>query len=156
MLDPRFRLAFSVSVVDSITGVATEGRKGSQGDSGGEKEIVASYVLTASLGYALCPVGESKPLFGTIVLDEAFSKSSPSVAARIIAALKEFGLHAIFITPNKELRLLRLHTRSAIVVHKKEGQSTLVSMSWEALEKYHRGRKEDGEGTGAEGTSNPQ
>lgn len=145
MLDPRFRLAFSVSVVDSASGMATEGRKGSQGDSGGEKEIVASYVLTASLGYALCPAGESRPLFGTIVLDEAFSKSSPSVAARIIAALKEFGLHAIFITPNKELRLLRLHTRSAIVVHKKDGLSTMVSMSWEALENYYRARKGKGD-----------
>lgn len=153
MLDPRFRLAFSVSVVDAVTGVATEGRKGSQGDSGGEKEIVASYVLTASLGYALCPVGESRPLFGTIVLDEAFSKSSPSVAARIIAALKEFGLHAIFITPNKELRLLRMHTRSAIVVHKKDGRSTLVSMSWEALEKYHRAKKQEGD---EPGDTNPE
>lgn len=153
MLDPRFRLAFSVSVVDAVTGVATEGRKGSQGDSGGEKEIVASYVLTASLGYALCPVGESRPLFATIVLDEAFSKSSPSVAARIIAALKEFGLHAIFITPNKELRLLRMHTRSAIVVHKKDGRSTLVSMSWEALEKYHRAKKQEGD---APDDSNPE
>lgn len=156
MLDPRFRLAFSVSVVDSATGVATEGRKGSQGDSGGEKEIVASYVLTASLGYALCPMGESRPLFGTIVLDEAFSKSSPSVAARIIAALKVFGLHAIFITPNKELRLLRLHTRSAIVVHKKDGLSTMVSMSWEALEKYYRDRKGKGDTTGDSAPSEPQ
>jgi len=156
MLDPRFRLAFAVSVVDSATGVATEGRKGSQGDSGGEKEIIASYVLTASLGYALCPQGESKPLFATIVLDEAFSKSSPSVAARIIAALHEFGLHAIFITPNKELRLLRLHTRSAIVVHKKDGQSTLVSMSWEELEKYHQARREGGERAGADRTSDSQ
>lgn len=155
MLDPRFRLAFSVSVVDSATGAATEGRKGSQGDSGGEKEIIASYVLTASLGYALCPQGESKPLFSTIVLDEAFSKSSPSVAARIIAALHEFGLHAIFITPNKELRLLRLHTRSAIVVHKKDGQSSLVSMSWEALEKYHRSRKEDGDPPGRSRPTDP-
>lgn len=141
ILDSRFRLEFSVAVVDAITREATAGRKGSYGDSGGEKEIIASYILTAALGYALCPVGESKPLFGTVVLDEAFSRTSASVAARIIAALNEFGLHPIFVTPNKELRLLRLHTRSAIIVHKKDGASTMVSMSWEELESYYHSRK---------------
>lgn len=65
-----------------------ETRTGSQGGSGGEKEIIASYVLTASLSYALCPDGSSRPLFGTIVLDEAFSRSSHAVAGRIIAALR--------------------------------------------------------------------
>jgi uncharacterized protein YPO0396 len=151
MLDSRFRLEFSVAVVDALTKEATAGRKGSYGDSGGEKEIIASYILTAALGYALCPVGESKPLFGTVVLDEAFSRTSASVAARIIAALNEFGLHPIFVTPNKELRLLRLHTRSAIIVHKKDGASTMVSMSWEELETYYhskkaRERNDDGSG----------
>ncbi|VVP13646.1 hypothetical protein PS850_03499 [Pseudomonas fluorescens] len=141
MLDSRFRLEFSVAVVDALTKEATAGRKGSHGDSGGEKEIIASYILTAALGYALCPVGESKPLFGTVVLDEAFSRTSASVAARIIAALNEFGLHPIFVTPNKELRLLRLHTRSAIIVHKKDGASSMVSMSWEELETYYHSKK---------------
>ena len=100
--------------------------------SGGEKEIIASYVLTASLSYALCPDGSSRPLFGTIVLDEAFRAAPHAVAGRIIAALREFGLHAVFITPNKEMRLLRHHTRSAVVVHRRGGiQSGFLS--WEAL-----------------------
>lgn len=105
---------------------------------GGEKEIIASYVLTASLSYALCPDGSSRPLFGTIVLDEAFSRSSHAVAGRIIAALREFGLHAVFITPNKEMRLLRHHTRSAIVVHRRGLESSLASLSWEALDELHQ------------------
>jgi uncharacterized protein YPO0396 len=107
-----------VHVLDRATGQVLERRTGSQGGSGGEKEIIASYVLTASLSYALCP-GAQAPLFGTIVLDEAFSKSSQAVAARIIQALREFGLHALFVTPNKELRLLRNHTRSAVLVHRR-------------------------------------
>ncbi|HDS1733212.1 ATP-binding protein [Pseudomonas sp. BP8] len=144
ILDPRYRLEFSVAVVDSVTREATAGRKGSYGDSGGEKEIIASYILTAALGYALCPIGESKPIFSTVVLDEAFSRTSVSVAARIIAALNEFGLHPIFVTPNKELQLLRLHTRSAIIVHKKDGASKMVSMSWEELENYYSSKKAKG------------
>lgn len=134
LLDPRFRLEFKVSVIDRQNGHTIETRRGSQGGSGGEKEIIASYVLTASLSYALCPDGSSLPLFGTIVLDEAFSRSSHAVAGRIIAALKEFGLHALFITPNKEMRLLRNHTRSAIVVHRKGMASSLITLSWQELD----------------------
>jgi uncharacterized protein YPO0396 len=81
-------------------------------------------------------------LFGTIVLDEAFSRSSHAVAGRIIAALKEFGLHALFITPNKEMRLLRNHTRSAIVVHRRGLVSTLTTLNWQELDDIHRQRSE--------------
>ena len=111
-----------------------ETRKGSQGGSGGEKEIIASYILTASLSYALCPAGLNRPLFSTIILDEAFSKSSRAVAARIISALREFGLHPLFITPNKEIRLLRDHTRSAILIHRREQYASMTSLSWEELQ----------------------
>ncbi len=134
LLDPRFRIEFKVSVLDRESGATISTFKGSQSGSGGEKEIIASYVLTASLSYALCPDGSSRPLFGTIVLDEAFSRSSHAVAGRIIAALKEFGLHALFITPNKEMRLLRNHTRSAIVVHRRGLSSTLITLSWQELD----------------------
>lgn len=133
LLDARYRLQFAVHVIDRTSGQILERRTGSQGGSGGEKEIIASYVLTASLSYALCPPGRSHPLFGTIVLDEAFSKSSAAVAARIIQALREFGLHALFVTPNKELRLLRNHTRSAVLVHRRGRQASLACLSWEEL-----------------------
>ena len=136
LLDPRYRLQFVVSVLDRESGAVIETRAGSQGGSGGEKEIIASYILTASLSYALCPSGATQPLFGTIVLDEAFSKSSHAVAGRIISALHEFGLHPLFVTPNKEMRLLRAHTRSAILVHRKDLQATLTSLSWEELEAH--------------------
>ncbi|PSF05511.1 hypothetical protein C7H09_14505 [Marinobacter fuscus] len=136
LLDPRYRLQFAVSVLDRESGTVIETRTGSQGGSGGEKEIIASYILTASLSYALCPDGATLPLFGTIVLDEAFSKSSHAVAGRIISALNEFGLHPLFVTPNKEMRLLRAHTRSAILVHRKDLRATLTSLSWEELEAH--------------------
>jgi uncharacterized protein YPO0396 len=140
LLDPRYRLQFSVHVIERDTGTVVEVRKSSEGGSGGEKEIIASYVLTASLSYALCPDGSDRPLFGTIVLDEAFSRSSQAVAGRIISALREFGLHPLFVTPNKEIPLLRAHTRSAILVHRKEQHATLTSISWEALDSIARER----------------
>lgn len=140
LLDPRYRLQFAVWVIERDSGKVIEKRTSSQGGSGGEKEIIASYVLTASLSYALCPRGRQQPLFATIVLDEAFSKSSQAVAGRIIRALAEFGLHPLFVTPNKELRLLREHTRSAIVVHRRGTQATMTSLSWEALETHARHR----------------
>lgn len=140
LLDPRYRLQFAVLVIERESGRMLEKRTSSQGGSGGEKEIIASYVLTASLSYALCPAGSERPLFGTIVLDEAFSKSSQAVAGRIIRALSEFGLHPLFVTPNKELRLLREHTRSAIVVHRRGLQATLTSLRWEDLEAHAMAR----------------
>ena len=76
----------------------------------------------------------TQPLFGTVVLHEAFSNSSQAVAGRIISALREFGLHPLFVTPNKEMRLLRIHTRSAILVHRKGMKATLTPMSWQELE----------------------
>jgi len=80
------------------------------------------------------PDDMGRPLFGTVVLDEAFSKSSQAVAARIIEALRQFGLHPLFITPNKEMRLLRVHTRSAVLVHRRGQQAVTASLSWEELD----------------------
>jgi uncharacterized protein YPO0396 len=56
------------------------------------------------LSYGLAEGGK-RPLFGMVVLDEAFSKSSHAVARRIINALTELGLHTLFVTSNQELRL---------------------------------------------------
>ena len=145
LLDPRFRLEFKVSVLDRDSGSVIETRSGSQGGSGGEKEIIASYVLTASLSYVLCPDGSNRPLFGTIVLDEAFSRSSHAVAGRIISALGAFHLHALFITPNKEMRLLRKHTRSAVVVHRRGNESNLTPVSWQALDEAREQRAANNE-----------
>jgi len=133
LLDPRYRLQFKASVIEREAQRVISTFGGSQGGSGGEKEIIASYILTASLSYALCPPGALRPLFGTIVLDEAFSKSSQAVAGRIVSALREFGLHPLFVTPNKEMQLLRTHTRSAVLIHRKGREATTTSMSWEAL-----------------------
>jgi uncharacterized protein YPO0396 len=135
LLDPRYRLQFFVVEVDRQTGNQSPPRTGSQSGSGGEKELMASHVLTASLSYALCPAGASKPLYATVILDEAFSKSSPSAAGRIIEALHIFHLHPIFVTPNKEVGLLKRHTRKAICVQRPAKEASLASISWEQLEK---------------------
>jgi uncharacterized protein YPO0396 len=134
LLDPRYRLQFFVVEVDRSTGSCSAPRTGSQSGSGGEKELMASHILTASLSYALSPTAADRPLYGTVVLDEAFSKSSPSAAARIIEALRIFGLHPIFVTPNKELGLLKKHTRRVICVQRLAKAANLASISWEKLD----------------------
>ena len=143
LLDPRWRVQFAITVVDSDNGQVLERRTGSQGGSGGEKEVIAIYVLTASLSYALCArqpgvldVIGARPRFATMVLDEAFSRTSQAVAARIVAALRAFGLHPLFVTPNKELRLLREHTRRAILVHREGSRARLASLSWEEIDQH--------------------
>ncbi len=138
LLDPRYRLQFFVVEVDRQTGSESAPRTGSQSGSGGEKELMASHILTASLSYALCPAGASRPLYGTVILDEAFSKSSPSAASRIIEALRIFSLHPIFVTPNKEIGLLKQHTRRVICVQRPVKEAGLASISWERLEELSR------------------
>lgn len=138
LLDPRYRLEFFVVEVDRKTGQRGQPRSGSQSGSGGEKELMASHILTASLSYALCPAEATRPLYATVVLDEAFSKSSPSAANRIIDALRIFHLHPIFVTPNKEIGLLKKHTRSVICVQRRGPTSTLASISWEILEELSK------------------
>lgn len=134
LLDARFRLEFRGVEIDRVTRREGPTFKGSQGGSGGEKEIIASYILTASLSYALSADGVGRPLHATVVLDEAFSKSSRAVARRIAKALDEFGLHPIFVTPNKEVRLLRAHTQSVVHVHRKGTRAVLASIRWEELD----------------------
>ncbi|MFW2178322.1 MULTISPECIES: ATP-binding protein [unclassified Moraxella] len=134
LLDTRYRLGFSISVLSRVDHSVLETRTGSQRGSGGEKEIIASYILTASLSYALDPSGFLTPKFSTIVLDEAFSKSSQAVAGRIVKAIHAFGLHPLFVTPNKEMRLLREHTQSAVLVHRKDKNATLSNWSWDKIE----------------------
>jgi len=134
LLDPRYRLEFSVVIVHGETGETSAPRAGSQSGSGGEKELMASHILTAALSYALCASEGTHPLYGTVVLDEAFSKSSPSAAARIIEALRIFGLHPIFVTPNKEIGLLRRHTHRAICVQRRGKEATVAAISWEKLD----------------------
>jgi uncharacterized protein YPO0396 len=134
LLDPRFRLQFFVVEVDRQTGDRSPPRSGSQSGSGGEKELMASHILTASLSYALCPDQANRPIYCTVILDEAFSKSSASAASRIIEALRIFGLHPIFVTPNKEIGLLKRHTRKVICVQRPGKEASMVSISWEKLE----------------------
>lgn len=141
LLDARWRISFLIAVVDAASGQVLERRSGSQGGSGGEKEVIAIYVLTASLSYTLCAnqrglpdAAPMLPRFATMVLDEAFSRTSQAVAARIVAALRAFGLYPLFVTPNKELRLLREHTRRAVLVHRQGLQARLASMRWEEID----------------------
>ena len=142
LLDPRSRLSFIITILDNKTSEVIERRSGSQSGSGGEKEVIASYILVASLSYALCPQGAIYPLFNTIMLDEAFSKTSQKRASRIISAISEFGLHPLFLTPNKEMRLLRNHTRAAILVHRKDTRASLATLTWKELEEYAKKKLE--------------
>jgi len=131
-------LQFFVVETHRETGQSHGRRTGSQTGSGGEKEMMASYILTASLSYALCPIGAAHPRYATIVLDEAFSKSSQAAASRIIQALRAFGLHPLFVTPNKEMTLLKNHTNSIILVHKTDKRATLTCLPWEKLDELRK------------------
>ena len=67
------------------------------------------------------------------MLDEAFSKSFHAVAGVHFGA-ERAGPHPLFVTPNKEMRLLRAHTRSASGTPQRPAAT--LTLSWEELEAH--------------------
>ena len=133
LLDPRYRIAFSAARIDRKTDSVLSEMSGSASGSGGEKEILTNYLLTASLCYAFTNGGQNPLRFGNIILDEAFSKTSEARASGIIEAAKSFGFSPIFITPNKELGLLKDNTSLAIYIRMINSRSSFHELSWEVF-----------------------
>ncbi|OOZ40284.1 hypothetical protein BOW53_08225 [Solemya pervernicosa gill symbiont] len=58
-----------------------------------------------------------------------------TVAEGIVAALRQFGLSPLFITPNKEMSLLRKNSNSAVVIFNKNKQSRAATLTWEQIDR---------------------
>ena len=84
----------------------------------GARKIIASYVLTASLSYALCPSGQPPGVWHHRAGRSVFQKLAGRGSAHHPGAARVWPARAVR-HPNKEVRLLRNHTRSAVVVHRR-------------------------------------
>lgn len=68
-------------------------------------------------------------------------KVSAIGGSRIIEGAQIFRLHPIFVTPNKEVGLLKLHTQRVICVRRIGKEASLASISWERLEELVRSQR---------------
>jgi uncharacterized protein YPO0396 len=136
VLDSRYRHRFDAEVVDKKTRDVIDYMDSSSGKSGGERESFAGVIIAASLAYVLTPDGSSKPIYCTVFLDEAFSKTAETLGSRVLNVFKELHLHANMITPYKSINMLSKAVDSIIICERnKDTHSTkLIQTNWERLE----------------------
>lgn len=139
LLDTRYQFDF---VATEYVGTG-EHRKtvdnwtSSSGKSGGEKESFAGTIVAASLAYVLAPIGQPRPVYTSVILDEAFSNTSLAYSRRVLRSFRELGLHLSLITPFKNIELAREHARSIVLVARdqKQHRATLSEITWEYVDK---------------------
>jgi uncharacterized protein YPO0396 len=90
--------------------------QGGAGKSGGQRQKLAATCLAAALRYQLGGEDMRLPLFSTIVIDEAFSKTDSEYTDTILATFKNFGFQMILSTPLKTINACMKHIRGATMV----------------------------------------
>jgi uncharacterized protein YPO0396 len=75
--------------------------------SGGEGQRFTAFIMAAALAYQLGIVTQGFSTYGTVMMDEAFVKSSLSFAEASINALHEFGFQLLLAAPEDKVDLSR-------------------------------------------------
>jgi uncharacterized protein YPO0396 len=120
------------NVLDVRTSYTFYGREIDEGDitvytyrntatnSGGEQEKLVAFCLAAALSYNLAdPDTDGKPRFGTLMLDEAFSKSDENFSAQALSAFDEFGFQLMIAAPIRMAGIVEPYIGQAILVDKR-------------------------------------
>jgi uncharacterized protein YPO0396 len=89
-------------------------------NSGGEQEKLVAFCLAAALSYNLAdPDTDGRPRFGTLMLDEAFSKSDENFSAQALSAFDEFGFQLMIAAPIRMAGIVEPYIGQAILVDKR-------------------------------------
>lgn len=75
--------------------------------SGGEGQRFDAFMMAAALAYQLGIVEQGFSTYGTLMMDEAFVKASPSFAQASINALHAFGFQLLLAAPEDKIDLSR-------------------------------------------------
>lgn len=75
--------------------------------SGGEGQRFTAFIMASALAYQLGIVSQGFSTYGTVMMDEAFVKSSLSFAEASINALHEFGFQLLLAAPEDKVDLSR-------------------------------------------------
>ena len=137
---PATACKFAVLVLDRASGQMLSGARDRKA-AWGEKEIIASYVLTVCAELRAVPHGASRPVFGTIVLDEAFSKPSQAVAARIIQALHREFVCTRCSSPPTACLLRKPHAQRRGGAPARRTGHAGIAARWEEIDAFAAARK---------------
>ncbi|WP_245718492.1 ATP-binding protein [Nocardia miyunensis] len=89
-------------------------------NSGGEQEKLVAFCLAAALSYNLADdETDARPRFGTLMLDEAFSKSDENFSAQALSAFDEFGFQLLIAAPIRLSGIVEPYIGQAILVEKR-------------------------------------
>jgi uncharacterized protein YPO0396 len=93
-------------------------------NSGGEQEKIVAFCLAAALSYQLSDDNDDYPRFGSVMLDEAFSKSDETFTDQAMSAFTAFGFQLVLAAPVRMAPVLEPYLGGLMLVKKAEDPST--------------------------------
>lgn len=87
-------------------GTVVEIHTSGEGRSGGQRVKLVTFALAAALRYQLGGRSAATPLYGTVIIDEAFDKADAEFTEVSMRIFEEFGFQMILATPMKMVQTL--------------------------------------------------
>ena len=106
VLDVRRHVQFMAVEREDGSEREIERYSGSSGKSGGQRQKLTATCLAAALRFKLGGVDGGVPSYGTVVLDEAFTKTDSEFTATSMKIFTELGFQMIVATPLKSVMTL--------------------------------------------------
>ena len=106
VLDVRRHVQFMAVERERTTGREIERYSGSSGKSGGQRQKLTATCLASALRFKLGGVDGGVPSYGTVVLDEAFTKTDNEFTATSMKIFTELGFQMVVATPLKSVMTL--------------------------------------------------
>lgn len=105
VLDVRRHVEFVGNEVDA-DGTVVEVHTSGAGRSGGQRVKLVTFALAAALRYQLGGRYAESPVYGTVVIDEAFDKADAEFTEVSMRVFEEFGFQMVLATPLKMVQTL--------------------------------------------------
>lgn len=99
--------------------------------SGGQQQKLVVFCLAAALRYQLAQRDDDVPLYGTVILDEAFDKADTRYTRMALDIFVEFGFHLVLATPQKLLQTIEPYVGAVTEIDNPTRQlSTVADIDW--------------------------
>lgn len=106
VLDVRRHVEFMAIEREQTSGREIERYSGSSGKSGGQRQKLTATCLASALRFKLGGTDGGVPSYGTVVLDEAFTKTDNDFTKTSMKIFTELGFQMIVATPIKSVMTL--------------------------------------------------
>ncbi|WP_246828866.1 ATP-binding protein [Micrococcus sp. HMSC067E09] len=130
-LDTREHVTFLAEEIDAAGEVHATYDSGAA-MSGGQQQKLVVFCLAAALRYQLAAPEDPLPVYGTVVLDEAFDKADARYTRMAMDVFVEFGFQMVLATPQKLLQTIEPYVGGITTVENPTRRLTrLADITWE-------------------------